>query len=396
MREDEQTGEERKGCEIGPNVQLALDRRKLPPLLRFDDGRSVLRAEDWPERRGEILESACRLQYGQPPATPESIAFEVEERNESFFDGKAILERIRVEARMPTGTVRFGFLAMTPKSDAPVPAFVSIGFHPDIPNAMLPARMLCEAGVAVAHLHYLDVTGDDGDFSGNAGLLTRFRTEPPSDGGPHAERAPDVSERAPDAAGKLAIWAWAASRLADWLQTRPDTYAQDAFAVIGHSRLGKTALLAGALDERFHLVVANNSGCIGASLCRGKEGETATRIGRVFPFWFAPNFAAFADREEDIPFDQHHVLALVAPRRLAVGCAEEDQWADPASEYLASAEASVAWKLLGVDGLRHPDRLPETGEAFVDGAVAYHLRAGGHDLLESDWKHYAALLMNRR
>jgi hypothetical protein len=157
-------------------------------------------------------------------------------------------------------------------------------------------------------------------------------------------------------------------------------------AVIGHSRLGKAALWAGAQDERFALVVSNDSGCMGAALTRRRLGETVRIMNHLFPHWMPERFTRFDGDEDAMPIDQHALLALVAPRPLAVGSASEDAWADPRGEFLALREASVVWELLGREGLP-PGEFPAPGGALV-GGVAYHLRPGAHDIVGADWERY--------
>ena len=157
--------------------------------------------------------------------------------------------------------------------------------------------------------------------------------------------------------------------------------------VVGHSRLGKTALWAGAGDERFAMVVSNESGCGGAALERRNFGETVRRITTVFPHWFCPNFAGWAGRAPEMPFDQHVLLAMTAPRPLYVASAAEDLWADPRGEFLAAVAAAPAWELFGKEGLGTAD-FPAP-DAPVGGSIGYHVRSGAHDLLAWDWERFA-------
>ena len=158
-------------------------------------------------------------------------------------------------------------------------------------------------------------------------------------------------------------------------------------AVIGHSRLGKTALLTGALDERFKFVIANNSGCSGDAITKEKKGEHIAKITEVFPFWFCENYKKYAD-ESLLTFDQHMLIAAVAPRHFLSGAAVEDTWADPESQLLSCHAASVVWDKLGHKGLIAPDRYAEVGEHFSDGNISYHLRSGRHYLSRYDWNVY--------
>lgn len=155
-------------------------------------------------------------------------------------------------------------------------------------------------------------------------------------------------------------------------------------SVVGHSRLGKTALLAGALDERFSCVISNNSGCSGAAVSRGKEGETIRHITTAFDYWFCENYQKYADKEDTLPFDQHFLLAAIAPRRLYVASASDDLWADPVSEFLGCFAANEVCDKLGIKGLVSKDRLPLAGEYYHDGTIGFHLRKGSHYLGRED------------
>ncbi len=189
-----------------------------------------------------------------------------------------------------------------------------------------------------------------------------------------------------DEPGAISTWAWQLSRILDWLVTLPEIDPTRVI-VVGHSRLGKTALWAGAGDERFAMVVSNESGCGGAALERRNYGETVKRITTSFPHWFAPTFATYADRETELPIDQHVVLAMTAPRPLYVSSAVEDRWADPRGEFLAAVAAGPVWELFGKVGLG-TDTYPAVDTA-IGSSIGYHVRSGPHDITAIDWGHFA-------
>lgn len=325
--------------------------------------------------REEICELLLREEYGYLPAAPVAVRAEEESVDEKFYAGKAVLKKIRLIC--DTGHGEFGFpiyYTCPLKLQRPMPCFIQINFRDQVPDKYQPTEELVDEGFAVISFCYKDVTSDDGDFTdGLAGVVY-----------------PD-GKRTPTQCGKIGLWAWAAMRVMDYALTLPELDSHN-ISVVGHSRLGKTALLTGALDERFFCAISNDSGCSGAAISRGKRGETIRKIYDKFPFWFCENFEKYADNEENMPFDQHFLLAANSSHRVYVASASEDIWADPMSEYLSCAAASEYFENQGLTGFVHPDRFPTVGECFHEGHIGYHLREGKHYLGREDWKYYIKYL----
>ena len=238
-----------------------------------------------------------------------------------------------------------------------------------------PIETMLERGYALATLYRGDIDPDTKD--GFDKSLKAFY--------------PDLQNR-PDNFSTIGEWAWALSRAMDYLVT---DHAIDAnrVAVFGWSRLGKAALWAGANDERFAAVISNESGAGGAKLFHRGVGESVTRLNTVFPHWFDTNFRNYNGMDTSLPFDQHEVIALIAPRPVYIASAEQDAEADPEGEFAAAKAAEPVYRLLGKHDLL-PNKWPAVNQP-VGGDIAYHVRSGGHDVKPFDWEQYLIFLDKR-
>ncbi|HEX6986523.1 MAG TPA: acetylxylan esterase [Planctomycetaceae bacterium] len=353
---------------------------ELPDPLRAADGSVVRTPEAWDKRRAEILELFRTQVYGRRPGRPEELTFEVVEEDRNAMDGAATLKRVEIVSRRQGREHRFELILFLPDvGSRPVPVFLLInnrGRENTDPtrtekSRFWPAEEVVARGYGVAAIQNGELAPDDKERF-LEGVLRLFEG--------------DRTEREPDACAALAAWGWGASRAMDYFETDPRVDASKV-AVLGHSRGGKTALWAGAEDERFALVISNDSGCGGAALSRRKYGETVERINANFPHWFCGNFKAYDGREEELPVDQHMLVALMAPRAVYVASADEDLWADPRGEFLSLAHASPVYALWGHDPIR-PEDMPPLDRPLVAGPRGYHVRSGGHDLTPEDWRHY--------
>ena len=345
---------------VGPYTPVAKD---VPPI----------RAEEWKVRRAEVLKTFRDEVFGPFPASGETSFSSSGDR--PCFGGTAIHRTGEVKS---SNGLAFKVHAYWPKGAKEIPAFINIylgqrwekdRFDPESASpggASFPIRRLLDRGCAAVTFRNFDVVPDE----------------------PSAQR---------NDCAAIAAWAWAASRTLDWVLAQPEIDGSRV-AVVGHSRGGKTALWAGANDERFALVCANDSGCCGAKLNHVDlpQSEHFARLAEKKPYWFAPDFPSLAGRESELPFDQHMLLALVAPRRLAIGSASLDVNAGPSGEFLGALYASPAWEAYGKKGLVTPRAvIPAPETPLSEGRVTYHLRTGRHDLTAYDWDRYIdALIRN--
>lgn len=320
--------------------------------------------------REQMLDILQREEYGYLPPRPESMTWTVQPKYiRNFCAGKATVEKVTLTCMLRGGAVSFPCYCAIPTTPGKHPFFIHINFRPDVPDRYMPTEEIIDNGFAVLSFCYEDVTSDDGNMTdGMAGILfpdgVRSDTDP----------------------GKIAMWAWASHRVLDYAYTLSDRLDLDRAAVCGHSRLGKTALLAAATDRRFRFAYSNDSGCSGAAITRDKVGEHVSDIWRRFPFWFCKNYGKYAEREDEMPFDQHFLIAAIAPGYVLVGSASNDSWADPDSELLACAAASPAYEQLGLQGFVCEDRLPRIDDVYLEGRIGYHLREGLHYFSRTDWQ----------
>lgn len=380
----------------------------LPELLQMQNGEPVRTKQQWErKRRPEILALFEDQVYGKTPDKKIPVRFEVTSVDEKALDGKATRKEITLHFGSDASRTMDLLLYLPNGAQGPVPVFLGLNFtgnqtiHTDpgitinprqtrygndpgyrdgyataesrgLRTRRWPVEEVLARGYGLATAYYGDIQPDQPDTFTQGVHSLFFR--------------PGQQQPGPSEWGAIGAWAWGLSRALDYLQEDKDVNGEKVI-VVGHSRLGKAALWAGAQDERFAIVISNDSGEGGAAITRRKFGETIQAINTRFPHWFCGNYKQYNGREEALPVDYHELLALMAPRPVYVASASEDLWADPKGEYLSLYHAGPVYKLYGLPALENPEP-PGIEKPVSTRFTGYHMRNGKHDILLYDWKNY--------
>jgi hypothetical protein len=345
--------------------------------------------------------------FGRRPATPERVTGRVLFEDPQAFDGKGTLREVELTFGPPEWP-KIYLLVASPNAAAPAPCFLGANFHgnhfrTDDKRVRLSTVWMGSQTLGVVDNRATDAgrnrqneTHDlwplEEAIDRGCAIATFYcgDIQPDRHGVNEGMRATMSAEAAADdsATGTIMWWAWGIQRAVDYLTTDPAIDAKR-IAVVGHSRLGKTALLAGALDERIALTIANQAGCGGSGPSRHDDprAETVAIITDKFPHWFCSNFAKFGAEPARLPFDQNGLVALCAPRPVLFTAAAEDRWANPSGQFEVLRSATPVYELLGVEGLADRD-MPEPGEPLVDSRLGYWIRPGEHAMGAEDWETY--------
>ncbi|AYQ34352.1 S9 family peptidase [Runella sp. SP2] len=376
----------------------------LPNPLVLSNGKPVTSVSVWEKtRRPELRKLFAEEVYGVNPF-PSTIKSTVEVKtvNENALGGKAISKQITLRFPTISPTAALNILLYLPKNAKKAPAFVSLNFTGNhstthekevlvtenwvnsgfdksfvnnratetsrgIAERRWPYEAIVARGYAVATAYYGDLEPDhaEGWKTGIRSVLTPEQREKWS---------------------ALGVWAWSMSRMVDYLIEHEGQIDAKKIIGVGHSRIGKATLWAGAEDPRFAVVISNDSGEGGAALARRWIGETVEHLNTQFPHWFCANYKKYNKAVAQLPVDQHELLSLIAPRPLYVASASKDTWADPKGEFLSAVEAGKVYQLYKKTGLGTSE-MPAVNTS-VGQSIGYHLRDGGHDILLYDWEQY--------
>ena len=376
----------------------------LPDPLVMFNGDKVTTPQQWfQQRRPELRQLFQHYMYGFLPPVPPKTSFLNDGIYTDFLGGRATLKLITIQVG-PEGAPRIQLMVIIPNQhNGPVPLFLGMNFcgnhaliaDPRIPVARgwvydsckgctngqatdlgrgsqavdWPIEQILSRGYGFAAFCSSDVDSDRKDVSeGIYAWLAKYWK--------------DSSLAVPANRGTVAAWAWGFHRCVDYLVQDPAVDGRR-IAVVGHSRNGKTALLAAAMDDRIALAIPLQAGCGGTAPNRGKVGESVKRINTAFPHWFNATFKEFNDEPERLPFDQNALVALCAPRPVLFSNAQDDQWANPAGQFEVLQAADPVYRFLGAGGLEAKS-MPEPGK-LSDGVLAYYIRPGKHSMTHQDW-----------
>ena len=403
----------------------------LPDPLRLANGSKITKPAEWNEnRRPEILRLFQNHVYGYSPKADELEEFHQISYEASVLQDLAVRKEVTILFEGQAEDFAIHVLLYIPnQAPKPVPAFLGLNFngnhtiHPEsgislhkqwqklgrnfTPRQILPSEetrgldrrrwpveKILKRGYAIATAYYGDL---EPDFPGGwrYGIRSALRVRPEAlksaaEGfqstvitAADCRGAPPWAS--PNEWGAIGAWAWGISRIMDYLERDSDILPTK-IILLGHSRLGKTALWAGAQDDRFAIVISNNSGCGGAALSRRCFGETVKLMNLFNPHWFCGNFKNYNDKEGELPVDQHMLIGLIAPRPLYVASASEDRGADPRGEFLSAWHADPIYALFGLTGLG-VEQMPGLNEP-VGETIGYHIRAGKHEMTDYDWNQF--------
>lgn len=352
----------------------------LPDPLVSESGVRITSAGQWrSQRRPETLQLFASQIYGRTPTANIQAQYIDTEVDHNALEGTATRRQVRITLSNSRGAIAVDLLIYLPNNTSrPVPVFLGINFdgnHTINSDESWPAGEIVSRGYGLATFNYADVDPDFDDGFQN-GVHPLFY-------------AAGQSEPAADEWGSIGAWAWGLSRVLDYLLLDSDIDS-NRVAVMGFSRLGKAALWAGAQDERFALVVSNESGLLGASLSR-REGiasgkEPLSRLVDTYGYWFSRNLAQYAKNTDLLPVDQHQLIALIAPRPVYIASAIYDAWSDPLGEFEGGFYAKEVYKLLGTEGIS-AEHMPPLNTP-VQSVIGYHIRSGDHGIKLYDWQRF--------
>jgi len=340
----------------------------VPDPLIMLNGEKVTDANTWMQkRRPEILKLFETNVYGRNAVDkPDGMKWKVTGENRSDMNGTAISKIVSIYFTGSQDGPKMDVNITLPVSAAkkPVPLVAIVEWAPE-------KEWLIDRGYGLATFNAAEIEPDS--KNGYTKSIRKYYARP------------DQNELDPDQWGAIGAWAWGLSRVMDYIVTDKEIDSKKV-CVAGFSRFGKTAMWAGAQDQRFAIIFSGESGCGGVVIVRRGFGETVKIINSKFPYWFCGNFKSYGDRVNDLPVDWHMLVASMAPRPIYIATAEQDLWGDPKGSFLSGKFAEPVYQLFGKKGLEVNDMPPL--ETPVGDFIGFHIRPGRHALNEYDWNQF--------
>lgn len=358
----------------------------IPEVLKAEE---IGNPEKWEkEGRKRLKDILLREEYGMfPEYDSKNTAFNVV-AEENVLMIPALRRQVDITVNNNEKSFTFSAYMFLPKGKTNVPVFLHICRHEwmsrsvarGIIDQSFPLAEIIERGYGVIYYDTDEVAQEDY----TAGIIDHeegYKYEGYKNG---LFETLKIDTDRQDDLGAIGLWAFAAMRVMDYLETVQEVDASKVM-VMGHSRLGKTALLAGAMDDRFAITISNSSGAGGAALFKIKGGEHVDYMVETIPYWFCQNYKKYVDKEDEMEFDQHYLLSLIAPRYLYIQSSELDDWADPVAEFSSAVLASEVYeKVYQKPGLIE-NGFPKVDTPLLEGNIGYHVRTGDHNLFKFDW-----------
>ena len=363
----------------------------LPEVLTLKSGEQVTSANTWLSlRRPEILELYKENIYGYVPATTPAVRYDLLSTEQGLFNNTASRKVLRVTfGEKASYAIAYVVIYLPTHVKGPAPLLLHMTFSGAYPiklspsdadykrratfNEQGPIETIISHGYGYAILHYTDIEPDmpwnkpNRPVGVRALALNKNQTEPGSKDW-----------------GAISAWAWGVSKIIDYFVSDPEIDSKK-IGLIGHSRLGKTAIWTGAQDTRIALVFSSCAGELGTSLARRDYGETVDDMAENFSYQFCANIQKFRSNWNAMPVDTHMMIALNAPHPVFITGGTKDLWADPKGEFLAEVEAGKVYLLLGKQDLG-ANQFPAVDTPLISGDLGFHYHTGAHAILDSDWE----------
>lgn len=360
------------------------DESKVPPLILPDPfisekGHVIKTISDWENiRKPELIKVFTDEVYGPIPKDLDKITFKEVSEHPNPFPDLTIFKELDITVTRNGSSHTMRLNVFLPKSSKkPLPVVLLINYQPTYADGSIveegywPVEELVKRGYATASFHGETVAPDDAKKFSD-GVISNLYPE-------------ELTK--PNGMRTFGAWGWAAMRAMDYFEQEPLIDSKKS-VLVGHSRAGKTALWTGVNDQRWAVVIPNESGCGGAAISRRKFGETVKIINTSFPHWFNDNFKKYNDQENSLPIDQHMLAMLVAPRAIYFSSAREDLWADPKGEYLSMKIGSRVYTDIYNKSVAFDSDFENLNKPIIQGYAGYHIRNGKHGLTLEDWNHF--------